>query len=1186
MLKNIRLHVEKDEERQAELEQQLAAHIAKTSQENFNSFQRYIPSLTGYFHQQSQNISIFCNKYGRYNIVDYGVGRTLYGFDPEQECLQHVQAFCQRAPYLSFSSEQPEKRQAGSLSELTSLESLPAYQAYLRRSPLPAAPELVVVFGLGLGLHIKYLIENFAIKHLIIYEPETQYFRCSVMVTQWKAILDLAKQKGTALYFQIGKDGRDLVNDLNELRDHVKVEGGYYYQHYNHPVFNSLCRQLQSESWHWLNGRGVRFQLTDSVEEYTPVWTKNIALESWGDVSREDSIFIKNITAFRNYFPSVYEEFKEYTPKFWIPIRSKTGDINLVNKSRLVCWYGDTPKIDGKDNYDGFSDFPNKDGLVLGYSGTKLKHYLHYQFVAKTEEILKGLEEERGCLPDKIKSIILFGLGCGYQLQELLKLHCVEKLFICEPNRDFFYASLFSIEWSDILHRLDNEGSRLYINIGDDGSHLFKDLLHQFYAIGPYMLNSTFFYQSYYNGALNQAVAQLREQLQVVISMGEYFDHAYYGITHTIEGLKRGYPFLSSAAPQLLAPELKEVPVFLIGNGPSLDFSIETIKEWKDKAILISCGTSLQVLHRNGIVPDFHAEIEQNRSTFDWACRIGDLSYLKKISLVSCNGIHPDTAALYKDVFVAFKEGESSTVSTLKVIGEKGFSVLKFSFPTVTNFAMNLFSTIGFRQIYLLGVDLGFINTQHHHSTQSGYYCEDSKEKYDYSKKNNMAITVPGNFRKQVFTKHEFKVAKLLLEQSLAYSKIDCYNCSDGAKVFGSQSLKIEDILITVSDAEKKMAVDSIKKLCFVIPENNYFDSGVFSHEFLLNEFKVFTKVSEKDVVSVCEMEKIVERQKELLFASYQYGRSFLFYLLYGTVNYANSVFVKMLYSSDVNEVKIESFNLCLDAWRKFLAQVKVLIEYPSGNFDSSSTFSSERHLVVVRQAMAGKVFNIITDSESFVSSVNTLNAELKLPVDTFFYESSDLGRTIVDARSGYLLVDLSCVLDLKFFVIDFLKVAKLDDVIFIVSCESTLKELFLLVPGAKVFYLPGFFMNDEDSVYASDVSRYYFICCYFTVFKYFQVVVPKLSTSDFFKFDEDFLSVYLSDCYAYDFQDSLCFARKRIDTEFLLSSSGNRGVYSGKGFDMDALRSIHMSKQEVDSWRDKVLKKYPFLTVRGKADV
>ena len=93
------------------------------------------------------------------------------------------------------------------------------------------------------------------------------------------------------------------------------------------------------------------------------------------------------------------------------------------------------------------------------------------------------MAEAQGALPSVIKSLIIFGLGQGVQLEKLLDEYDVEKLFLVEPNRDFFYASLFSIDWSAILQKIDEREGRLYLNIGDDGTHLVKDILRQFQTI-------------------------------------------------------------------------------------------------------------------------------------------------------------------------------------------------------------------------------------------------------------------------------------------------------------------------------------------------------------------------------------------------------------------------------------------------------------------------------------------------------------------------------------------------------------------------------------------------------------------------------------------------------------------------------------------------------------------------------
>ncbi|MDP5031020.1 6-hydroxymethylpterin diphosphokinase MptE-like protein, partial [Paraglaciecola sp.] len=677
MLKNIRLHLEKDEEKQQELEASLAKSILEAHHKNVNSFDRNIPSLSHYIKQPKlQNYSLFCNKFGEINIVDYGVGRTLYGFHPQQEVLEQVGDFNSHAPHFYLNTANTQTQIKGEL-DPENFKSSEGYQYYIAQKPAPENIECLVVLGCGLGFHILELMQRKTINCLVIYEPELQYFQCSVLINKWSDIFDLAKQKGTKIFLQIEKDGRNLVDDINELVEHEKISHFFVYKHYNHPVFNSLVKDLRTKSWDELTENGLSFDFTENYLSYLPSWTSSLDVKRYKSCSKNDELFKRNLQAFQHYFPDIHKEYQEYQPKVWLPLQNEQGEINVVKADSLTAWYSNTPKNDCLINYENYNEQPHKDGLVLGYKGTKLAHYIHYQFVKETEELLAQAEDEVGALPENIASIIMFGLGVGYQLESLLANHTVEKLFLCEPNSDFFYASLFAIDWQSIFETVENSNARIYLNVGDDGTHLFRDLLRQFHSIGPYILNNTYFYQSYYNASLNTAIAQLREQLQIVISMGEYFDHAYYGIEHTKEGFRRNIPVLTKNPSSKLSYDDKEVPVFIVGNGPSLDLSIEAIKEWQEQAIIISCGTALQALHRNGITPDFHAEIEQNRSTYDWAVLIGDLEYLKKITLISCNGIHPDTCELYKDVLIAFKEGESSTVSALSVLGQQHFEVLQ-----------------------------------------------------------------------------------------------------------------------------------------------------------------------------------------------------------------------------------------------------------------------------------------------------------------------------------------------------------------------------------------------------------------------------------------------------------------------------------------------------------------------------
>lgn len=989
MLKNINLHIHSNEEEQDLIESELALKVDENSKESKNALQRFIPSLAQIVSKHSQQrYSILCTKNNEFNIVDLGLGRVIYGFHPKQESLDQVEYFKRKSPYVSLLESEHKCQQQSESPNPLSIRGNSQYGTLQNYSPLPKQVNCLVIFGIGLGFHIETLLDTHDIKHLIIYEPEIEFFTCSTMIAPWKKILEIAKDKNTTLYIQLGKDGREIVSDISQLREHFSIKGFYFLQHYQHPIFNSISSQLNQRSWLDIEEKGVYFQHNESYLNYTPPWCPPIDIETLSCVSEKSSLLKKNLDALKKFFPEIYRDFKDYIPKIWIPVKSPNGDINIVKKDTLTNWHGNSPRDESYLNFENFKTHPNRDGLILGYNGQKLAHYKHYQFVRATEKLLTDIEEQSGALPQNISSIILFGLATGYQLEYLLDEHRVERLFICEPNSDLFYSSLFAIDWAKILESFRKNNGRIYINIGDDGSNLMKDLLNQFYSIGPYLLNNTYFYQCYYNSGLSKAIAELREQLKIVIAMGEYFDHAYYGISQTLEGIKRGYPIMKSRPDQYLHNDDKEVPVFIIGNGPSLDFSISAIKEYQDKAIIISCGTALKALKNNEIKPDFHAEIEQNRATYDWASMVNDRALLKSIPLISCNGIHPDTADLYQEVFISFKEGESSTVSVTELLKKNTFELLNFAFPTVANLVANWIVKLGFKNVYFLGVDLGWVDKKSHHSKHSDYYDNMGNESLDYHKDYNLSIAIPGNLQPEVLTKHEFKVAKQILEGVLANAdkSIDFFNCSNGAKINGATPLRVDDILITTTQNNKFQAINNIKNNCYCSGDEldllKKFTQHYDKYKFI-SDIDSFITLNESEINCYEEAENLINMQKEVLFKSYRDGDSLLFYYLYGSVNYANAVMSKLLLAKHNEGELVPQFEKCKMLWCDFLKQIRHQVDSGLNPFDRSDFKVFAREALLNRVNCNDKKLAIISDNNAFHDSIlYHVNEQLKWPLE------------------------------------------------------------------------------------------------------------------------------------------------------------------------------------------------------------
>lgn len=1139
MLKDIRIHLDADEEKQSELEKELAERAIRNFRRNHAAFKAFVPSLADKIEQgKTHDIAIFTNQYGEFNIVNYSNGLALYDLEPEKEI--HTQysekslhcTYCDLERDVAFPSEE---------NDIT-----PIYNKYVSQPPLVENIDVLVVMGLGLGLHIRTLVERHNIKHLVIYEPEEQYFLASLYALDWKVVLETAKSKGTALYFQLKNDGTSLMNDIEELKTHVPIAGFYFYRHYNFNTFNVIENALLTKSWEQLKRDSIGRQLRESQENILPQWNKTISMTNL-ILAQKEGRFARNINAFKRYVPNIAKEFESYQPSYWFPMQNHVGEVNVLSRVSLANWYSDSLFKDARINFENFEEYPNKDGLILGYNGVKLKHYYHFQFVKKAEKLLKEAGDKTSKLPQQIKSLILFGIGP--QLETLFENNEVEKLFICEPNRDLFNASLYLIDWAEILKQIDESGGRLYINVGDDGSNLFRDLLNQFYSVGPYILANTYFYQTYHNTTMVQTISQLREQLQVVIAMGENFDHARYGIAHTKETISRKYPLLISNAGKRLSLADKDVPVFIVGNGPSLDSAIDTIKLLKGKAIVVSCGTALMPLYKNGIVPDFHAEIEQNRSTFDWSCRIEDFDFLKQVDLLSCNGIHPDTCELFRNTFIAFKEGESSTVSSLNLLGEKNYEELQFAYPTVSNFAINLFTLLGFQQLYLFGIDLGFAQQDKHHSKQSGYYDNEGNEKYSYKERHNTNIVVPGNFRQTVFTKYEFKVSKAIIERTLAKAQIDCFNTSDGALIKGTKPLTVEDILLVSTESEKIEALRKIKTKAFQSLPDDYNFLAKYDEFYLQptleEQLNDFVEITEEVFKTTEDAERYTEKLKEKLLSSYQQGKSLLFYYLYGTVNFANSAFSKLLYSAEAESDKVDRLNSLRDTWLLTIKTIRSAILQEHQTFDHVSSFVPEREAVFMRE-----------QSQPFVAS-STLSDTQNLFIEKYLNAvAGEKKHWLVD--SGKSDVTLLCNAQKQMTsIIDVPKssiITQVDE-----NTEVHVIERYLTNPFTVVFHHPEFnFKCDVDAYLNSEKPLYHAINKASWVVKAWiqrniaQLIIPKLYfvgeskeiSEGLRSYAEIVLDKLSDDMHYIDFPNYIMVPKDSAQySDYIVDKLGNRGV-------------------------------------------
>lgn len=928
MNKAIQYHVFSDVQEQQAIEEQVAGQMHRRTQQNKRAFASLMPSLLPYFDDlDAQDYGLFCNKQGLLNIASARSGQVVYGLNPQTEAEQEVQQALEASPAVSVLGHPIAHK------PLIRAYQMPESSGYVPSLPLLPIPKqggTLMMLGLGLGHALQSFIQQADLDNIVIYEPELDFFRASLQALDWHEVLSEATRKGTRLFIQVGQQGTSIFHDLIELGQAFQVERAYLYRHYHHEVMDCVFETLVQPGFS-LTQLPENLELTpmSHVTQYLPVRAGQVRSTMSRDqaeqqIAAAQTLKQKNLAAFQEQFPDIYEQFASYRPIQWQAFFQDDGEINLYHEGRLGALFDHSPTEFGHQAVDIFTHEPNRNDMFTGYSGGKLWRYVHFTHARRFGKLLESMENSGRFVPTTMSSLIWFGFGLGHALKPLLETYQLKSLYIFEPNPDFFYWSLFTLPWYELLAQQKEQGMHWYMNIGDDGAYLQEDMFAQFHASGGYLAASSFFFVPHYLPALTPAIRQLKRDLQSYLMLGEYVDHVRYSLVHAYHNVNRGMRVLHAKAQ--LNEELANQAILLVGNGPSLDQSIQFLQANQDKFIIVSCGTALKPLYEAGIRPDFHADVEQNRATYQWVTQVEDRDWLKQVRLLSLTSIHPDTAALFKEQLSFLKDGENSTLAFLRRSGlREQLATLDYCYPTVTNFALSACVRMGFTNIYLLGVDLGFKDIEHHHSRSSAYYRDNNKKSWhDYKKSAGQGIPVAGNFQSYVLTKYEFQLARSIMERLIRDTEsIHVFNMSDGAFIQGSQTLLTSECQLEAIQGkenyiqqltEQLFFNDGLERLAAVVEEG-------FQAELMQQEAQRLLNITKQPVTSIDEAMTRLEQEKDYFYLLFQSSPSLYFYLMFASSHFASSALVRFLYSCETEAESLAYFEEASGIWRSYIQQ-------------------------------------------------------------------------------------------------------------------------------------------------------------------------------------------------------------------------------------------------------------------------
>ena len=523
--------------------------------------------------------------------------------------------------------------------------------------------------------------------------------------------------------------------------------------------------------------------------------TTNLGAEAEAS-SAETDLRARNLEVFRQHYPHVYAVLHNYTPASTL-VELDNGEYD-VELGGTYLYDGQGAATFARTQLDKYWGKPHRVTL-------NRPEYVNQESAVGwvlNDAFDAAKEEEIEFAPSPVSAdsyfVVVFGIGLAPHIEELAEKTNCRCLVLCEPNPEFLYHSLSIFDWAGLIDSFSAQSKKIRFAITNDPVQLNHMVRGTIRNVNPCSMDGMHIYFHFSNAILTNAAIGFQKDLAVTMMGLGFFEDELAMISQSYRNLVGGKA-------RIMTDKHKRVdmPVIIVGGGPSLDQNIDVIQAMKDKAVVIACGTSMEPLLKHGIIPDFNILLERSElllKAHEEAAAMFDLS---KTVLVSSTTIYPGIGEKFGDVIYFFRAG----LSSYPMFSTDPSQALPRCDPIVANGALAFAQTAGFRNFYFFGVDCGAKDERKHHSKHSWYY---DNRMSDYLLK--FRDRVPGNFGGTVlsneilmWSRDGLQNAILMLSAGRKY-----YNCSDGAQITGAMPKIASTISIPDSPRPKADIVREI----------------------------------------------------------------------------------------------------------------------------------------------------------------------------------------------------------------------------------------------------------------------------------------------------------------------------------------------------------------------------------------
>ena len=383
----------------------------------------------------------------------------------------------------------------------------------------------------------------------------------------------------------------------------------------------------------------------------------------------------------------------------------------------------------------------------------------------------------------EIEKFIFIGVGLGLHIPQIAKKIQAEEYFIIEDDLELFRLSLFTTPYYKLQ-------GNLFFSIAEQKDRFtqnFKNFLELSFFRNRYLK------YSYFPAHSKEKIAFIKNALALQAFSSFPYKTLLKKIMRSLGYISQNYSFINLAK-HFKISDINQIPVLILGAGPSFSKNIEWVKAHQNKFIIVAVSAVLNKLSQEEIYPDIVTHLDGFNVSIKHLEGFNAEIFLQNAILLAGSFTPQAVIGKFSKKNVYIYEEDNTRY-------HDGFGSI--TGPCVGSTALLSLIQMNMKSIYTVGLDLALDKEGYSHSSS---HILSNTTKYDLSQANENAISmrgmffpVSGNFEKTVMTNPLFYSSIHALDSTLPLIKNDTqtiYNLSDGAAIKATEPTHIENIHI------------------------------------------------------------------------------------------------------------------------------------------------------------------------------------------------------------------------------------------------------------------------------------------------------------------------------------------------------------------------------------------------------